>query len=74
MEQVHAIAQARGVPPAQVAHGMAGAEAGDHVADPWRRRSRTISRMPWRRCRSGLTGAEIAALEAPIVPHAPVGF
>ena len=73
VEQVHAIAQARGVPPAQVAMAwlaqkpgitspILGASKPNHIED-------AVAALSL-----GLTGAEIAALEAPYVPHAPVGF
>ncbi|KJK18120.1 alcohol dehydrogenase [Burkholderiaceae bacterium 16] len=73
VEQVHAIAQARGVPPAQVAMAwlaqkpgitspILGASKPNHIED-------AVGALSL-----GLTGAEVAALEAPYVPHAPVGF
>ncbi|AJG22734.1 aldo/keto reductase [Cupriavidus basilensis] len=73
VEQVHAIAQARGVPPAQVALAwlsqkreitspIIGASKPHHIED-------AVAALSL-----GLTAEEIAALEAPYVPHAPVGF
>ncbi|MGO4610845.1 aldo/keto reductase, partial [Variovorax sp. 2RAF20] len=69
VEQVHAIAQARGVPPAQVAMAwlaqkpgitspILGSSKPNHIED-------AVAALSL-----GLTGAEIAALEAPYVPHA----
>ncbi|MDW3687518.1 aldo/keto reductase [Cupriavidus sp. CV2] len=73
VEQVHAIAQARGVPAAQVALAwlvqkpeitspIIGASKPHHIED-------AVAALSL-----GLTVEEIAALEAPYVPHAPVGF
>ncbi|EHP43824.1 aldo/keto reductase [Cupriavidus basilensis OR16] len=73
VEQVHAIAQARGVPAAQVALAwlsqkreitspIIGASKPHHIED-------AVAALSL-----GLTLEEIAALEAPYVPHAPVGF
>lgn len=73
VEQVHAIAQARGVPAAQVALAwlsqkreitspIIGASKPHHIED-------AVAALSL-----GLTAEEIAALEAPYVPHAPVGF
>ncbi|GAB7546624.1 aldo/keto reductase [Cupriavidus sp. 8B] len=73
VEQVHAIAHARGVPAAQVALAwlvqkpeitspIIGASKPHHIED-------AVAALSL-----GLTVEEIAALEAPYVPHAPVGF
>ncbi|MCP3018528.1 aldo/keto reductase [Cupriavidus basilensis] len=73
VEQVHAIAQARGVPAAQVALAwlsqkreitspIIGASKPHHIED-------AVAALSL-----GLTAEEIAALEAPYVPHSPVGF
>ncbi|WP_458765118.1 aldo/keto reductase [Cupriavidus basilensis] len=73
VEQVHAIAQARGVPAAQVALAwlsqkreitspIIGASKPHHIED-------AVAALSL--C---LTAEEIAALEAPYVPHSPVGF
>ncbi|QOT79273.1 aldo/keto reductase [Cupriavidus basilensis] len=73
VEQVHAIAQARGVPAAQVALAwllqkreitspIIGASKPHHIED-------AVAALSL-----GLATEEIAALEAPYVPHAPVGF
>lgn len=73
VEQVHAIAQARGVPAAQVALAwlsqkreitspIIGASKPHHIED-------AVAALSL-----GLTLEEIAALETPYVPHAPVGF
>ena len=73
VEQVHAIAQARGVPAAQVALAwllqkreitspIIGASKPHHIED-------AVAALSL-----GLTAEEIAALEAPYLPHAPVGF
>ncbi|MGO4328520.1 aldo/keto reductase [Cupriavidus sp. 2TAF22] len=73
VEQVHAIAQARGVPAAQVALAwvlqkpgitspIVGASRPHHLED-------AVAALSL-----GLTADEIKALEAPYVPHAPVGF
>lgn len=73
VEQVHAIAQARGVPAAQVALAwlsqkreitspIIGASKPHHIED-------AVAVLSL-----GLTAEEIAALEAPYVPHSPVGF
>ena len=72
--RVAEVAAARGVPRAQVALAWLLAEARRHRADRRRDQARSTSTTRSPRCRLTLVAEEIAALEAPYVPHAVVGF